>query len=409
MMMPRSICLALVAGVTLGGGSAMGQSLFATGGLGLPTQPLDARARALGTGVGLLGFNVSLVNPAELGGIVQKGFSGSLQPVSRDIELGGASSSVGASRFPLLRLLYPIGDRMVLSLGYGSFMEQSWSVRSEEEVELGGRMVQAVDLHTSEGAIAQARLGVAYRLDPTLSVGAAVGLYTGELRRSLSRTFPDTAQGEVRDFSLRSRWGYGAPLAVVGVRWDPVPVARVGAAVTWSGELEAEGRDDTPGHRFALPLRLDVGASALLAPRLSVSMGGGWANWGGAAEGFDIGPPRSTDDLRTLAARNTWNLGGGLEWTGARTEARTFPVRTGFNYAKLPFTPGGASTASEDAPIEWSAALGLGMRTRGEEAAASAMVDATLERGSLSGSTGTVGELSESFWRLTVSLALFGR
>lgn len=411
MMMRRSFRAGwLAAGLVLIGSPAAAQSLFATGGLGIPTPPLDARARALGTGVGLLGLSTSLVNPAETGGFLQKGFVGTIQPVSRDIELGGASSSVSATRFPLMRLLFPIGTRTVLSVSYGSFMEQSWSVRSEEQVQLGGESVRALDVHASDGGIAQARLGAAFSLRPNLSIGAAAGLYTGELERSLTRTFPDSAQIGVREFSTRSRWSYGAPLAVVGFRWDPVPVARIGAALTWSGELEADGQDDAPDHRFALPLRVDAGASAYLSSQLSLSVGGGWANWGDAAENFDIGPPRADDDLRTLPARNTWDVGGGLEWAGVSTVTRTFPVRAGFRYAQLPFAVGDDSAARfGEPPTEWSAALGLGLRIRDEESGPTALVDATLERGSLSGAAGSVGDLNESFWRVNISLALFGR
>lgn len=374
---------------------AAAQSLFATGGLGLPSAPLDARARALGTGVGLLGVNTSLINPAEVAGLAQKGFAGTLQPVSRDIAFAGGEGSLSGSRFPVAHLFYPVGQRLVVSLGYGSFLEQSWSVESETQVDLAGQPARARDVHRSEGGVAQARLGAAYTLTPTLVLGAAVGLYTGELTRSISRTFPDSAQALVQGFTTRTGWVYSAPLAVVGVRWDPVPGARVGASVAWSGELEANGRDDAPDHAYALPMRVDVGASGTLSPRLALSVGGGWAPWGGADGDGGAGA--------SLDAHDAWQVGGGLEWTGIRGETRTWPVRAGYHQEKLPFPLQGGS-----APSERSFAFGVGLRARESDLGPGALVDATLERGTLSGDLAAGGELSESFWRVSISLALFG-
>ena len=99
---------------------AAAQSLFSTGGLGVPLAPLDARARALGgIGVGLPGFNPSLVNPAEVAGTRYRGLVASFQPYATSIELNGESDEIGGTRFPLIRILYPLGSRWVVSGGFG--------------------------------------------------------------------------------------------------------------------------------------------------------------------------------------------------------------------------------------------------------------------------------------------------
>lgn len=381
--------------------AASAQSLFSTGGLGMPVTPLDGRARALGAvGTGLLGLGTSPVNPADLASIPQRGVSAALQPTSRTIELAGEDASVAGTRFPLVAVLYPLSRRVGLGVSYSGFLDQAWEVVSEGTAAVAGEDVRTRDLLTSTGGVAQVRVGLSWLLTPTLALGGAAGVHTGSLERRVVRTFPDSAQSDLRGFTESSRWSYSAPLAVVGIRWDPVEAVRVGASLAWSGDLEADGRDGAPDRSFGLPVRLDVGTSGRLAPRLLAALGGHWAGWGSASEEGE-GP-----DADGSAARDAWGLGGGVEWTGARTETRVFPVRLGARFARLPFPLSGGGV--EAAPDEWAVSLGTGLLLHTEDVPRAA-VDATLERGGLSADVPAVGELTESFWRLSVSLALFGR
>jgi hypothetical protein len=93
------------------------QSLFATRGMGIPTSPVDARARALGgIGIGLLGLNTSLVNPAEIAGFLRRGVSASLQPSTTTTEIEGATGDLAGARFPMIRLIYPFSTRFTASV-----------------------------------------------------------------------------------------------------------------------------------------------------------------------------------------------------------------------------------------------------------------------------------------------------
>src|SRR5690606_8539177 len=158
------------------------QSLFSTRGLGVPIEPLDARARALGgIGVGLLVVNPSLVNPAELGGIMRRGVSAALQPVSHDMTLGDDQASLSATRFPLLGIIYPLNNRLTLGVGYGGYLEQSWGVRETGTVAIDGRDVAFEDVSRASGGLGQIRLSAAYLLTPALSVGATGGVMTGNV------------------------------------------------------------------------------------------------------------------------------------------------------------------------------------------------------------------------------------
>ena len=97
------------------------QSLFATRGLGVPITASDARAAALGgIGVGLSGFNFTMENPADVAGLLRRGATATLQPTWNNMELDGQSDRVGGSRFPLIRVFYPLNPRLAASLGYGA-------------------------------------------------------------------------------------------------------------------------------------------------------------------------------------------------------------------------------------------------------------------------------------------------
>src|SRR5687768_11045731 len=108
MMRRGLLLLALIAAAQ----PAASQSLFGVRGLGVPVDPIDPRGRALGSsGLGLLGLNTSMVNPAELADIRRRGVVAALQPFYGAEELGGAKDNVAGTRFPLIQLLYPVRQR----------------------------------------------------------------------------------------------------------------------------------------------------------------------------------------------------------------------------------------------------------------------------------------------------------
>ncbi|MCI0432788.1 MAG: hypothetical protein L0271_03950 [Gemmatimonadetes bacterium] len=384
----------------LNASQAAAQSLFATRGMGLPVHAVDARARGLGgIGVGLLGFHTSIVNPAEIGGLSRRGVSASLQPTTSSSEVEGQSGEVSGARFPGIRILYPFSPQLTVSLGYGGFLEQSWGIQIEHHERIGSDSIAVRDVIQSTGGVAQLSLAAGWA-GASWAVGGAVGLYTGNLDRRVSRTFADTASDLV-PFDSRLRWRFRGPFATVGGRVDIAGAARIGASVTTGGELEVDGlesaaRDD----ETSLPARITVGASALLSSLWLVSAGAEWAGVGGEPErAFNAG------DALALR-RNTWRIGGGAEYAGIQTAERSYPLRIGGSYSQLPYYNMGETPATE-----WSASLGMGFRLAGDAAIPLAVADVTLERGRRSGleTAERPGGLTESFWRFTFTLSLFGQ
>jgi hypothetical protein len=392
----RTLVFAVLA--VLSATPAAAQSLFATRGLGMPVAPLDARARALGgIGVGLIGFDMSFANPAEVAGLGRRGVVASLQPGSASPTIDGATGDISASRFPLIRLAYPLGQSFVASLGYASALEQSWSI-SESGTEIIGRdTVDTRDVISATGGVARVGLGLAWRITETVSVGLAGGLYTGNLDRRVTRTFSDSTIG-LQPFDTRLQWDYSGTWATAGARFDLPGVARFGASLSISGDLDVNGLDEgARDDRADMPMIFTAGASGVLSSTLTAAAGTEWT--GGAA-----GRVLQAEDAVSFR-RDTWRAGGGLEYTGWRGAARTWPIRLGVNWAQLPFHDEGETPASE-----WAAGFGFGLNVTGDAASPLAILDMSVERGSRSGleSTALPGGLSESFWRWTFSLSLFG-
>jgi hypothetical protein len=397
-MMRRALLLS--AAVLAVASPAGAQSLFATRGLGVPVPPVDARSRALGgIGVGLFGLNTSLVSPAEVAGVRFRGASAALQPLSGSAQIAEAEDDLSGTRFPLVRLLFPVGSRSVFSVGYGGVLEQSWAVVSEGFELVGNDSVATRDLIQSSGGISQVTAGWAYSVTSNFAVGLFAGLYTGNLDRRITRTFTDSLSG-LRPFETRLRWDYSGPHAAVGLRWDPVSIVRLGGSFNYAGQLDVSGQEGlAEDDQTELPFRISGGASALLGPQLLLAMGTeySWRNAGPVFAGAPAGAQR----------RDTWRFGGGIEYDGMRNDDRIFPIRIGGNYSQLPYFDTGESAASE-----WAVSFGTGFRlVTAETEQPLAVLDATLERGGRSGleSTRNPDGVSESFWRLTFSLSLFGR
>lgn len=377
---------------------AQAQSLFSTRGLGVPLLPLDARARALGgIGVGLLGLNTSLVNPADVAGLSWRGVAAVVQPWSGSAELGDESGDIDGTRFPLIRLLLPVSSRTVLSLGFGSTLEQSWAVEIDGFQQLGPDSVPTQDLIESSGGISQISLGISYALSSAFAVGVSGGIYTGNLERTITRTFADSTI-TADPFFERLRWDYSGPQASVGVRIDPAPFLRLGTSLSVSPDLDVDATEgDAEDGEAKLPLKLTTGASGYLSPELLLAIGAEYAS-------LDDGAVFEFADS-VAQQRSTWRFGGGLEWEGARSGDRVFPIRLGASWAQLPYFDLG-----EEPATEWSGSLGVGFRLASDQTGPRAVADATFERGRRAGLESELnpGGLSESFWRFTFSLALFG-
>jgi hypothetical protein len=369
------------------------QSILGTRGLGLPLEPMNARARALGSvGVGLLGGNLNPMELASSTSLLIPTVNFTLQPHWGSGSLDGESLDSQGMRFPLIGLAYPVSElNGMVTLTFGTFMDQRWKIQEQDTEVLDGVPTPVTNTFKSEGGIAALKLGWAQRLGPSLSVAVSAGFHTGSVTRTYIRTFDSLAAvtPEMVAFTDGGKWQYGGPTAGVGAVWDPSDFLRFGGSITWSGELDADPSDETKGERasYAIPTVFRLGASGVLTPRLSMTLGMSFADWTSTEDGLEPG----------TVAGGVWSVGGGLEWEGSSFGSRTLPIRLGVRRSDLPFLFGG------DQPTETVLTGGFGLNLTQAEQFVLAGVDLAVERGRRK-----AGALSEEFWRGSVTFRVSG-
>lgn len=381
----RSFALAL--GLLLAAGPVSAQSLWGGIGLGLPLDGIDARARALGNiGLGLSGPALLPTDPAAAAR--NQVPSGVLvaQPSWVDASSGGATNSFRGTRFPLLAAAYPVLGG-VASLHFRPHLDQDFSGVRESTVILGGDTAVARDAFNQDGSVASINIGYAATIWEGTSVGITVGRYTGSLDRTLVRTAEEGDTTTVQPYVSDGSWSYSGYLITGGVATRLLDLVDLAVSATWSTKLDAEASAGTEGGdgSYDLPLELRLGASAELAPGLSLSASASRADWTGVSL-------NSEAEGETVLA-----YGVGLELAQARLLGRQAPIRVGFRRSDLPF-----SLASESASERtFSGGLGLVLNQAGEVVLAN--VDLAVERGRRK-----AGSVTEDFWRATLSLRVAG-
>lgn len=363
------------------------QSLFGAKGLGMPIEPLDARARALGSpGVGLLGPSLNPTDLASAARIYLPSAQLTLQPHWVTGELSGQPVDNKGTRFPQIGLSYPVPSASgTVVLHFGSFLDQRWEVLQESEEVLLGSPYPVTDKFLSEGGVSTVQVGWAQRLGDDLSLGVGLGTRMGNVTRSFLRTIEAGGDFTTVPFRTGGEWQYSGMTAALSFQWDPISALRFGGAVNWSEDLKARSTEVQPFNRtetFALPLEIRFGASGILTPRLAITAGFSYADWESSNEFL---PPESL--VGTI-----WSYGGGLEWAGPRWGVRNFPFRLGYRQSALPFTFDG------EEPKENVLAGGIGMNLIPQELGFVGAIDVGVERGSRE-----AGALSESFWRASLT------
>ena len=374
---------------------AQAQSLLAQGGLGVPLEQYDGKARGLGSmGIGLFGVSLTPTDPAAAYSNVPT-LTVSMQPTWGEFQAGDQTGELQGQRFPILGAAYPAGARGLVSVTIGSFMDQRWRVESFDTISLAGDDRAVIDRFESDGGISTMRLGYAHRLSNRLVLAGNIGVMTGQVTRSFGRQFDSTsAEVGASDFVVDGRWRWVGPAAALGARWDPSPLFRLSGSVNWYGTLEAQPQESTAGSTFEfdVPLELRAGGSVRLTSDLAVSSSVYYADWAKANESF------AADSLPGgSSAATTLGFGTGVEFGGLGFLGRTFPLRAGYRRQELPFAYEG------ETPVETAWTGGLGLNLAQADGIVLAKTDLAIER-----ATRLAGTLTERFWRLTVSFHASG-
>ena len=369
--------LAVAAAVVTASRAAAQDSVFGIRGLGFLSRSVSGRSAAMGGGFSPFDPE-SALNPAALA--AWRFTAGWAVAAGSDhtFDTGSGSSSLSATRFPVIGFAGNVGSRFVAGVMVSDYLDRNWSVQQTDTVTPRGVPVVANDQTRSLGGVSDVQVAVAYRM-PILSVGVGLHALTGSTDVSVNRQFPNDSA--YRPFTQQQTTSYRGVGVSFGAVLTPISRIAIGLTARINGSLRASTTDTAASVR--LPVELTAGALVQPLAGIQVTATVAFAGWGAAANDLAaVGQARS---------RDVWNVGVGVEAAVLRLGRGLLPLRVGYRWRQLPFPIGGT-------PLnEHAVGGGLGFDTAGGRAT----VDVGLEGGSR-----TAGDLSETFTTLFLGLTI---
>jgi hypothetical protein len=359
--------------------SAAAQGTLSTQGFGYPAGGLSTHAEGLG---GSIAENdpLSPMNPAALATWGRPGFYFQYDPEFRHVEANGTSDNTTTARFPLLAGALNIGPRITVGISSTTFLDRTWQTSSTGYAHFAtGDSSLYNESFSTDGAINDVRLAGSFLVLPTLSIGVAGHVLTGQNRLLISRTFADTSFAA---FSQGSTLSYTGHSFTGGLDWRPMPELYVGVSGDAGGTMHAY-RNDTTLSSARVPKRLGVGAVFGGVSGLSLSANAEWHGWS-ALNGLAESEVRAVDG---------WDWGLGAEVRAPSLFGQEFPLRLGYRHRILPFDV----NATDVHETDYSLGLGVPV-SRGRS-----RVDFSLTRANRSAN---IAGVSEHAWILSAGFFL---
>ena len=338
---------------------AHAQGTLGAQGFGYPPGQLSVFSRSLGGATGETD-PLSPINPAALALMRRGGLYLQSEQEHRSLDAEGQSGSTNVYRFPLFVAAVPLGQRGVLSASYSTLLDRTWGTELRGTQVFEGDSITFTQSFRSEGALNDVRFAASWALRDNLIIGAAVHIFPGENRLTMSREFDDSLTfAPLRDSANVNYFGSGYS---AGLLWRPARSltvglsGRIGAKLTLREADTTRSTADAPS-RFGAGVRYDVpGFTA--AFRVDREL---WSDMAG------LGSPQS-------APQDTWDMGLGVELIGPKIFGADLTLRGGARRRTLPFL------ADSSDVHETAFSLGTGLPfARGR-----AQVDVFVERASRS-------------------------
>jgi len=378
---PRPLSLAVATAAALAGASraAAQDSVFGIRGLGFLDRSLSAYSAAMGGALAPVD-GASAVNPASLA--VWHGTAGWAVGAGsfHSFDGGSGSTTLSATRFPLLGVAGAVGPRIVLGATVSDYLDRNWSVSRAGIDTLRGAPVATQDETRSVGGISDLRLAMAYRMRGVV-LGVGLHVLTGSTQTSVSRQFPvDSAYLPFTQQQVSSYRGVGISFGALA---SPVHSVLAGVSVRLNGRLRAASPDSVM--HIGMPVEVNGGASWVPVTGLLVAGTVGYAGWSAAAGALTA--------AGRGGSRDVWSGGIGAEVTFLRFAGKPLALRGGVRWRQLPFPADSAGTRLGERAVTG----GLGFDTAGGRAT----VDVGLDIGSR-----TAGDLVEHFTTAYVGLTI---
>jgi hypothetical protein len=351
--------------------SAAAQGTLSTQGFGYPAGGLSTHAEALG---GSIAENdpLSPVNPATLAVWGRPGLYFQYDPEFRSVQASGRSDNTTTARFPVLSGALNVGPRVTIGISSTTYLDRTWKTSTTGFAHFAtGDSTLYNESFSTDGAINDVRAAASFLVLPTLSIGVAGHVLTGQNRLLISRTFADT---NFALFSQASTLSYTGHSFGGGLEWRPLPTWSLGVSGDAGGTMHAF-RNDTTLSSARVPKRFGFGTVFGGVSGLLLSANAEWNGWS-AMNGLAESEIKAVDG---------WDWGVGAEVRAPSLFGQEFPVRLGYRHRILPFE------ASETEVRETDYSLGFGIPlSRGRS-----RVDLSLTRANRSAN---IADVSEHAW-----------
>jgi hypothetical protein len=369
-----SLAIALVAA------PLQAQGNVSTQGYGYPQGQLSARALAMGGSTGEIDAS-SALNPAALGRLSTRTVVFQIEPEFRTVKSGLTTDHTTTARYPLVNIGVPFGERWVIGVSASSLLDRTWGTSRTDTLDIGGDQVPSTVSLLSQGAVNDLRLAATYTNRRWLYAGVGVSAVTGRNVLSTNQQFADSAFDA---FTAEQTLAYGGSAISGGIQLISAQLSTVfGLDYRVGNTLRVRSNDSTLA-RGKVPSRMgaSLAYSGMQGTTLAVRI---------ARDQWSDMTPMLANRATGDEAHDSFEIGGGGEFTGPRVFGQTLMIRAGGRTRTLPFEAAGKEVS------ERVASLGSGMNFGGGRMSA----DFTVLR---QWRTADIPSVSERAWTFSISL-----
>jgi hypothetical protein len=387
-MRPLSLRLltAALAGLPV---AAAAQGTLSTQGLGYPGGQHSTRSLATGGALGEVD-PYSAINPSSIFGLGGSTLYFQAEPEYRTLQSGSNKETATIARYPLMAASVPFGTSWMAGIGVSNLLDRSFKTVTRALQTAGTTTVGSTNSFSSDGAIGDVRLALAWAPQSWLRLGIAGHAITGDNRLSSSQVFDDSTRfATLRDTSTVS---YVGSAYSGGFQLQTPGGFNLAASYRRGGSLSIKRADTTlrTGH---VPDRLAVSAAFVGIRGTTIAVRSAKDSWSNMSSLVTQGTPIS----------DSWDTSVGADVLGPALFGNVLQLRAGGRQRTLPFglpplfLGGDVLTRPASDVKERSYAFGAGtLLARGR-----ATLDVT---GNHATRTSTGTGLTESAWTLSVGI-----
>jgi hypothetical protein len=339
-MMPRPSLRSLALLLVTLPSAALGQGTLSTQGFGYPTGQLSTRTLGTGGSMGEID-PLSVSNPSSLINFGGAALYFQAEPEYRKLSVGGQADRSTIARYPLILASVPISSSLVAGISATNLLDRTFSTVTHTSVIVSGTDIGSTNTFSSDGAIADLRLALAWAPKAWLHVGAAAHAITGDNRLNRTQVFDDsTRYARLADTNTVS---YVGNAFSGGLELYAGQQAVFTASYRMGGTMSLKHGDTTQSQAH-VPDRLAFSAAYLGIRGSTIAVRTARETWS-RMEGLG-----SND----VSIHDGWDTSLGADVLGPRFANHALQLRGGVRWRTLPF---GVGTE----PVrERSVSLGLG-------------------------------------------------